>query len=274
MISPSRTLRLPVLAAAFLFLGAPAGAATPEQTTFAPNLEIVDIPTASTLYARMFHLNFRAFPMMREVWSESDLLEGGGSGILLKGLASFNNSLSLGLALKANNIIGNGNIVFEEGDEAIVAAVAKIKLFHLPGSDIRAAIGYDGMGYEVTRKKGLYLVGSKDLAAGVFFFRAHLGAGAVQFRGFQADDHLNLFCGLSAALSEELFLGIEYDDMLRNDHDDYLSKDDPEYSSTYGSANAMIAYAWDVGLRLELGFKRLFRGMNDHYRVLKILYTF
>lgn len=269
MSAPRRSPGFPIPAAAFagsLLLAATAGAATPEQATFAPNLEIVDVPTASTLYARMFHLNFRAFPMMQEVWNEDDLLEGGGSGILLKGLASFNNSLSLGLGLKANNIIGNGRIVFEDGDEAVVAAIAKIKLFSLPSAKIQAALGYDGMGYEVTRKKGLYLVASKDMAAGLFFFRAHLGAGAVQLRGFDADDHLNLFFGMSAALSEELFLGMEYDDVLR--------KDDPDDSSTYGSANAMVAYAWDVGLRLELGFKRLFRGVSDHYRVLKILYTF
>lgn len=250
---------VPALALALLTFsagGGPAAAASPEQSTFAPNLEIVDIPTASTLYARMFHLNFRAFPTMT-----GDAV--GGSGILLKGLASFNNSLSLGVALKANNIIGSGNIDFEE-DEDPVAATAKLKLFNMSAAKIQAAIGYDGLGYGVTRQKGLYLVTSKDMTAGLFYFRMHLGAGAIRLRSFNLDDDLNVFVGASAALSEELFLGFEYDDCLYRDGDD----------SAYGSANAMIGYAWDVGLRLELGFKRLFRGVDRHYRVLKILYTF
>ena len=262
-----RWLSVFVLTPALLAFGArhnPAGAASPEQTTFAPNLEIVDVPTASTLYARMFHLSFRAFPMMTERMTEG-MTEGmtGGSGILLKGLASFNNSLSLGVAVKANNIIGSGNIDFEE-DEDPVAAVAKLKLFTISAAKIQAALGYDGLGYGVTRQKGLYLVTSKDMTAGLFYFRVHLGAGAIRLRSFNLDDDLNLFLGASAALSEELFLGFEYDDCLNQDEGD----------SAYGSANAMIGYAWDVGLRLELGFKRLFRGVDRHYRVLKILYTF
>lgn len=258
-INMIRFLAVPqiILIALLTTLSSNAGAATPEATTFAPDLEVVDVPTASTLYARMFHLNFRTFPEMAP--GET------GSGILLKGMASFNNSLSLGLAIKASNIIGSGSIRFEE-DEDPIAAVAKLKILSLPGASIQAALGYDGMGYDVTRKKGLYLVASKDMSAGLFFFRAHLGLGAVRLRQFNVNDDLNLFFGLNAALSEELFLGFEYDDVLY--------KDDPNDSSSRGSANAMIGYAWDVGLRLEIGFKRLFRGVDKHYRVLKILYTF
>lgn len=218
----------------------PVHAATPEQATFAPELEVADIPTASALYARMFHLNFRAFR---------------GGGILIKGLASFNNSLSLGLALKASNVIGNGRV---QVDDEPVRALAKFKLFAIPRAGIQAAAGYDGMPYDVTRQKGLYGVMSKDLAAGVFFLRAHAGAGAIRFKSFDAGEDVNLFFGVSAALSEEISLGVEYDDVLYRD----------------GSVNAVLGYAWDVGLRLELDFKSLFRGVNDYYRVLKILYTF
>ncbi len=228
----------------------PGYAASPEEATFAPNLEVVDIPTASTLYARMFHLNFRTYP--------ETLRPSAGSGILLKGLASFNNSLSLGLALKASNVIGEGEADF---DEQPVRAVAKLKLFTFPQGGLQAAVGYDGMNYDVTRQKGLYGVVSKDLTAGALFFRAHAGAGAL-FKNWDDydpnEEDLNLFFGISAALSEDLMLGLEYDDVLYQD----------------GSVNALVGYSWDVGLRLELDFKRLFHKSDEHYRVLKILYTF
>jgi len=214
--------------------------ATPEQSTFAPNLEVVDDPTASTLFARMFHLNVRAFR---------------GGGLMMKASASFNNSLSLGLGLKANNVIGNGNVSF---DDQPVAAVAKLKLVTLPAMGLSTAIGYDGLGYDVTREKGLYGVVTKDLQTAGLVFRAHAGAGAVRFRGFKADHDVNLFAAADAALSEEMFVGAEYDDMLFHD----------------GSFNVGAGYAWDVGLRLEIDFKSLFRGVKNHYRVLKILYTF
>ncbi len=213
---------------------------TPEQATFAPNLEVADAPTASTLYARMFHMNFRAFR---------------GGGIMMKGIASFNNSLSLGLGAKANNVIGNGSVRF---DDQPVAAVAKIKLISLPALAITTAVGYDGLGYDVTRQKGVYGVVTKDLNAAGLMFRAHGGAGAVRFRNFKAKTDVNVFAAVDAALSEELFTGAEYDDMAYHQ----------------GSFNVSAGYAWDVGLRLELDFKSLFRGVRNHYRVLKILYTF
>jgi hypothetical protein len=215
-------------------------AVTPEQSTFAPNLEVVDDPTASTLFARMFHLNFRAYR---------------GGGIMMKATASFNNSLSLGLGLKAGNVIGNGNVTF---DDQPVAAVAKMRLIALPAMGITTAVGYDGLAYDTTRQKGVYGVVTKDLQPGGLIFRAHAGAGAVRFRSFKTNRDVNLFAAVDAALSEELFVGAEYDDMLFQN----------------GSFNLGAGYAWDVGLRLELDFKSLFRGVKNHYRVLKILYTF
>lgn len=220
--------------------GASAAPVTPEQSTFAPNLEVVDAPTASTLYARMFHLNFRAFR---------------GGGIMMKATASFNNSLSLGLGLKANNVIGNGNVSF---DDQPVAAVAKLKLITLAAYGITTAVGYDGLAYDSTRQKGMYGVLSKDLNTAGLIFRAHGGAGAVRFRNFNSRTDINVFAALDAALSEEMFIGAEYDDMTWH----------------HGSFNMAGGYAWDVGLRLELDFKSLFRGVKNHYRVLKILYTF
>ena len=225
---------------AWLQLAARAAGPTPEASTFAPNLEIVDVPSASVLYARMFHLNVRAFR---------------GGGIMMKATASFNNSLGIGLGVKANNVIGNGTVTF---DDQPVAAVAKIKLITLPAYGISTAIGYDGLAYDVTRQKGVYGVVTKDLGAAGLVFRGHAGAGAVRFRNFNSKRDVNLFVGADAALSEEVFLGAEYDDMLFNK----------------GSCNLAAGYAWDVGLRLELDFKSLFRGVNRHYRVLKILYTF
>ena len=233
-----------------LLPGGPAPAApNPEQATFAPDLEIADVPTASVAYARMFNLNIRMFA---------------GGGIVTKAVASFNNSLQLGVGFKANNVIGSGNITFDDQPEQVVAAVAKLKVVTLPGPRLTLAVGYDGMGYDGTRKHGLYAVGSKDLGAGALVFRGHAGAGAVRFRGFNARNELNLFAGVSAALSEEIRFGLEYDDML---YDDGTGK---------GSVNGAVAYAWDMGLRLELDLKRLFRGTGPtgYTRVLKILYTF
>jgi len=213
---------------------------TPEETTFQPNLEVVDAPTASVPYARMFHMNFRAFR---------------GGGIMVKALASFNNTLMLGLGLKADNVIGSGSVHF---DDEPVGAVARVKFISLPRTGLQVALGYDAMSYDATRQKGLYGVLSKDLGAGDLQARAHAGAGAVRFRKFNSDNDVNVFFGLSAALSEEFLLGMEYDDVLLDD----------------GSVNASVGYSWDVGLRIELDFKGLFRGVKAYHRMLKILYTF
>lgn len=221
----------------------------PEQAAFAPDLEVVDAPTASVAYARMFGLNVRMFR---------------GGGIVAKATATFNNSLQLGAGIKAANVIGSGNVAFDDQTEQVVAALVRLRVINLTGPQLQVSIGYDGMGYDVTRKHGLYAVASKDLGAAGLVFRGHAGAGAVRFRGFDTRNDLNLFAGLSAALSEEIRLGVEYDDIV---HDDGIGK---------GYFNAGVAYAWDVGLRLELDLKALFRGTGPtgYHRVLKILYTF
>jgi len=223
-----------LLAALFVMPTAGRAAEAVEQSAFAANLEVSDIPTASTLYARMFHLNFRMFPA---------------GGVLAKAAASFNNSLMLGVSFKANNVIGNGRVTF---DDQPVQAQVRLRIINNQRNGLSAAVGYDGMGYGVTREHGLYGVLGKDLDAAGFFLRAHAGLGVVKFRDVDA------LAGISGALSEEFQLGIEYDDFLYED----------------GSANASVGYAWDVGLRIELDFKSLFRGTRNHYRVLKILYTF
>lgn len=217
-----------------------AGAQAPEQAAFASNLEVSDVPTAYTLYSRMFHLNFRMFR---------------GGGILAKALASFNNSLMLGLSMGAGNVIGNGSVEFEEDP---LQAVAKVKLLNLRKSEIVGAVGYDGQGYDAARPRGLYGVVTKELQLSEIFLSVHGGAGMSRLKSYRSDDDTNIFAGVSAFLSEEVFVGAEYDDMLYNN----------------GSVNIAVGYAWDVGLRIELDFKSLFQGKEAHHRVLKILYTF
>ena len=237
-----------VLLAACAFQPAPAGAAPAEAGAgFTPALEVADTPTASTLFARMFHLNFRFFR---------------GGGIVTRATAAFNNSLQLGAAFKANNVVGSGRVTFDPQPEQVVAVVAKIRVLNMAGQRIQIAAGYDGMAYDVTRKRGVFGVLSKELSPGDFIFRAHAGVGAVRFRTAPTASTpgplANLFAGVTGSLSEELHLGLEYDDMRWQD----------------GSFNAMVAYAWDVGLRIEVDFKSLFRGLPAHHRVLKIQYTF
>ncbi len=246
MNAPTRSLAtLFILALAATAQAGP----NPEQATFAPDLEVVDIPTAAVAYARMFGLNARMFR---------------GGGIVAKGQASFNNSLQIGVGFKANNVIGSGKVLFDDQPEQVVAALVRLRIINLPGPRLQLAVGYDGMGYDVTRKHGLYGVATKEIGLGGLIFRAHGGAGAVRFRSFNTRNDLNLFAGISAALSEEFRLGFEYDDMLR---DDGIGK---------GYVNAGVAYAWDMGLRLELDCKGLFRGIGPtgYNRLLKILYTF
>ncbi len=247
-----RGLCLPVaglLLAARALLPGVAGAAPADggAAGFTPALEVADTPTASTLFARMFHLNARFFR---------------GGGIVTRASAAFNNSLQLGVAFKANNVVGSGRVTFDSQPEQVVAAVVKLRILNLPGPRLQLAGGYDGMTYDITRKRGLYGVVSRELAPGDFVFRAHAGAGAVRFKSAPTASTpgplTNLFAGLTGSLSEEIHLGIEYDDALWQD----------------GSCNAMIAYAWDVGLRIEVDFKSLFRGLPAHHRVLKIQYTF
>lgn len=258
---PFRTFLLLLLCAA-----GPASAG-PEQAAFAPSTEVSDIPTAATLYARMFNLNTRLFR---------------GGGLVLKASASFNNSLQLGVGFKANNLIGGGDITLDDQPEQVVSALAKLRLISMPAIGLQAALGYDGMGYDITRKHGIHGVVSKDVSAGILIFRAHLGVGVVRFRDAQADRDINAFCGISGALSEDLHLGLEWDDMFYNDkwvNTGGGTGGQPGLTSSErlrdgGSFNAMIGYAWDVGLRLELDFKNLFRGRRAYHRVFKILYTF
>jgi len=253
---------------------AAAAGSNPEQAAFAPSIEVADVPTAQTLYARMFNLSTRIFPGDPALYP--------GAGVVLKGMASFNNSLQLGVGFKANNVVGSGNVKFDEGQEQVVAALAKLRVLSVPAVGLQAAVGYDGMGYGVTRKHGLYGVLSKDVSAGIMVFRLHAGAGTVRFRNARADRDVNVFAALSGALSEDLHLGLEWDDAIYNDRwsttptgsTSLSALTAPDRLRDAGSMNAMIAYAWDVGLRLELDFKNLFRGAHAYYRVLKIQYTF
>jgi hypothetical protein len=111
---------------------------------------------------------------------------------------------------------------------------------------------------EISPPRGVYVVASKGMRLLPFYLRGHAGASVMSFRRFDADRDINLFFAVDGALSEELSLGMEYDDVLCND----------------GAFNAAISYAWDVGLRMELNFLNLFRGTDAHHRALKILYTF
>ncbi|MEK7477248.1 MAG: hypothetical protein AAB152_16610 [Candidatus Coatesbacteria bacterium] len=234
-----------------------AAGANAEQGAFGPALEIADAPTAQTLYARMFNLNTRLFR---------------GGGIVMKAVASFNNSLQIGVGFKANNVVGSGNITFDDGSEQVVAALVKLRILSFPALGLQAAIGYDGMGYDVTRKHGLHGVVSKDINAGFLIFRLHGGAGTVQFRDAKADRDVNAFCGLSGSLSEDIHLGLEWDDALYRGN--VVNSQASRLDVHNGSVNAMIGYSWDVGLRMELDFKNLLRGKGAYHRVLKILYTF
>ncbi len=137
---------------------------------------------------------------------------------------------------------------------------------------IQAAVGYDGMGYDVTRKHGLYGVLTKDLDLAFLKFRLHGGAGTVRFRDARADRDVNLFFAASGALSEDLSLGVEWDDALYRGVAG--SPQATKLDMHNGSINAMIGYSWDVGLRLEVDCKNLLRGKNAYHRVVKILYTF
>ncbi len=247
----------PLLALPLLLAGinpALADSVPPEQGAFAANLEIAEIPTASTLYGRMFHLNFRLFR---------------GGGVLTKAMASFNNSLMLGLSLRADGVIGSGSVEF---DEEPVQALAKIRLLSVPQSRLSLALGYDGMGSEdslelrmedrnlnqISPPRGVYAVASKGLRLLAFYLRGHAGASVMHFRHFDSERDINVFFGVDGALSEELSLGMEFDDVLCDG----------------GAFNAAVSYAWDVGLRMELNFLNLFRGTEAHHRALKILYTF
>jgi len=256
---PIRTLPLTVTLALLAALACPAARAgsTPEQSAFAPSLEVADVPTAQVLYARMFGLNTRLFR---------------NGGIVMKAMASFNNSLQLGVGFKANNVVGSGNITFDDGQEQVVAALAKIRLISMPSMGLQVAVAYDGMGYDVTRKHGLHGVVSKDIGAGFLTFRLHAGAGTVRFRDANAKRDVNAFCGLAGALSEDVHLGLEWDDVLFRGN--AVNPQDTRLNIHNGSINAMVGYSWDVGLRLELDFKNLLRGKDAYHRVLKILYTF
>ncbi len=228
-----------------------------EQTAFAANLEVADVPTASTLYGRMFHFNFRFF---------QSVTEGPGAGLLAKAMAAFNNSLMLGLSVRANNVIGSGSIDF---DDEPVQALAKLKAISSPATKLDLAVGFDGMATEaqlearrpgtyIAMPRGLYVVATKQADFAAMHIRLHGGASMMRVSRFDADRDVNVFLAVDGALTEQLSLGMEYDDILTED----------------GTANASINYAWDVGLRMDLNLLNLFRGFDAHHRVLKILYTF
>ncbi len=238
---------------ALYFLASPAAGAEPaplppEESAFSPVIDIFDVPTASTMYGRMFNLNMRFFR---------------NGGILGKAAASFKNSLMLGLSVRANNVIGSGAVDFP--DDPPFRAFIKYRFLNNARNQIMAAVGWDDQGYDVTRGRGLYGVVTKELEMSGFYVSAHAGMGMVLLRRYQPAKDTNIFAGVTGILSEDFTLGLEYDDIIYRNKDVHLQN---------GSFNIAVGFAWDVGLRLEIGFKNMFRGMAAHHRVLKISYTF
>ena len=231
----------------------------PEENAFSANTEVLDVPTASTMYGRMFSLNLRMFQ---------------NGGLLLKGAASAKNTFIFGFSLLANNVIGRSNVTIPEDPKVLL----KLRLFNDTKNGFQGAIGWDDSRYDTisekgapkteygTRGKGVYAVVSKDLNMSSFYLTAHGGLGVTGLRdGFKAEDDLNLFAGLTGSINEDFLVGLEYDDWL------YTSK--PSKDIKNGSFNAMVGFAWDVSLKLELGFKNLGQGSYSN-RILKIVYTF
>ncbi|MEK7765966.1 MAG: hypothetical protein AAB368_06980 [bacterium] len=244
-------IRATTVLLAALWLGPSARAASPvpaEQAAFGPTLEVAETPTAETMYGRMFHLGVRTYP---------------GGGLLTRGVASFNNSLMLGVSFKADNVIGYGSPTF---DSRPVDAIVKLKVLGLPGAQIQGALGYDGIAYGgaavpaigARRGRGLYGVLTKDLGMSSLVFQLHGGVGVNQYKAFSVKDDVNVFGAVTGSLTPELIVGLEYDDVLHKER----------------QANASVGYNWDMGLRVEIDFMKLFHGVHGHYRVLKILYTF
>jgi len=218
----------------------------PEENAFSANTEVLDIPTASTMYGRMFNLNLRMFR---------------GGGLLLKGAASAKNTFIFGFSLMANNVIGSGNVTVPEDPKVLL----KLRIINDTKNGLQAAIGWDDSRYDATRGRGVYAAVSKDLAVSGLYLTAHGGAGMTGLRdGFQVKNDLNMFAGLTGSFNEDFFLGLEYDDWA------YTNK---AAGIRNGSLNALVGFAWDVSLKLELGFKNLGRG-SDYNRILKIVYTF
>ena len=224
----------------------------PEENAFSANTEVLDIPTASTMFGRMFSLNLRMFQ---------------NGGLLLKGSASAKNTFIFGFSLLANKVIGSGNITVPEDPKVIL----KLRLFNDTKNGFQGAIGWDDSQYDnitkttyATKGRGVYAVLSKDLNMSSFFLTAHGGLGVTGLRdGFQTKQDLNPFVGLTGSINEDFLVGLEYDDWLYTNH--------PVIKN--GSFNAMVGFAWDVSLKLELGFKNLGQGSYSN-RILKIVYTF
>jgi len=218
----------------------------PEVNAFSANTEVLDIPTASTMYGRMFNLNLRMFR---------------GGGLLLKGTASAKDTFVFGFSLLANNVIGSGSITVPEDPKVLL----KLRIINDTRNGLQAALGWDDSRYDATRGRGVYAVVSKELSVSSFYLTGHGGAGMTGLRdGYRTKDDLNLFAGLTGSFNEDFFLGVEFDDWL------YTNK---AAGIRNGSLNTLIGFAWDVSLKLEMGFKNLGRG-SAYNRILKISYTF
>ena len=245
-VNTLKTTMAAVLALLSAGVYAEPAAPPPETNAFSANTEVLDIPTASTMYGRMFNLNLRMF-------------EGG--GLLLKGTASAKDTFVFGFSLLANNVIGRGNITVPEDPKVLL----KLRIINDTRKGLSAALGWDDSRYAFTRGRGVYAAVSKEADMSGFYLTWHGGAGMTGLRdGYKTKDDLNLFAGVTGSFNEDFFLGLEYDDWL------YTNK---AAGIKNGSLNAMIGFAWDVSLKLEMGFKNLGRG-SVYNRILKISYTF
>jgi len=229
----------------------------PEVNAFAANTEVLDVPTGSTMFGRMFGLNLRMYR---------------GGGVMLKAAASWKNTLMGGFSTLANNLIGSGKIDFP--DDPPVRAFVKFRFLNNPKMGLQAAFGWDDSSYDVMRGRGLFAVVSRDLSVSGFYLTAHGGLGMVHLRDYKSDRDTNAFVGISGSLSEDFTVGLEWDDFLYEPTKGEIADNPMLAQIKHGSCNAVAGFAWDVGLRIELGFKNLFKGVAAHHRIAKIVYTF
>ncbi|MCE5299378.1 MAG: hypothetical protein LLG37_00690 [Spirochaetia bacterium] len=154
----------------------------------ARNIELIDVPTANSMARAEFRADFKMYP----------------GGILTRLYIGVFDRLMLGGALRADNIIGQGDMAVE-----IPKVLGKIRITDDEGAVPAIAIGYEGEGYESTPARGVYLAITKEIPMGSVFAQVSLTGYTNNFTNFGTG--IDMGTGLAFAVTRELNMSFEFD---------------------------------------------------------------
>jgi hypothetical protein len=202
----------------------------------ARNIELVDVPTASTLLSRELRLDFKFSPS---------------GGILSRLYIGLFERFYIGGAFNVNNIIGSGDI----NPDFPPNFTAKIRVTDDEAAVPAISLGYEGQGYMGLPAKGVFLAVTKEVNAGIIM---QLSAAVYTSNFAHFGQGVDFGAGMAFGITRELTACMEIDGVFGGDD--------------WGRINFGIGYFFDP-IEIDLGFKFGYGDMQfAQARILKIVY--